>query len=86
VGNHPAACDSWLILGVKDVTSARIFQRSGVETIKLKAFQGQLVKQYLGKNNPDMKKELMNPDRMTRRPKRHALLSAIGLNFKTRKA
>jgi hypothetical protein len=77
-----ADCDSWLILGVKDVTSAEyISKHLGVGTIKTESVSRSVGKVIdLGKNTSRYeKRNLMNPDEVTRMPKSQAILSAFGL-------
>lgn len=77
-----ADCDSWLILGVKDVTSAKyISEHLGVGTIQADSLSKNLGKIIdLGKNTSRFeKRNLLNPDEITRIPKNQAILSAFGL-------
>lgn len=77
-----ADCDSWLILGVKDVTSAKyISEHLGVGTIEAKGSRKQVGNIFdLGQvNKTYQKRNLLNPDEIARMPKNQAILSAYGL-------
>lgn len=78
-----ADCDSWLILGVKDVTSAKyISDHLGVGTIKTSSKSHSVGKiMDLGKETDKYeKRNLLNPDEIARMPKNQAILSAFGLS------
>lgn len=77
-----ADCDSWLVLGVKDVTSAKyISDHLGVGTIQTESLSKHLGKVIdLGKSTSRFeKRNLLNPDEITRMPYNQAILSAFGL-------
>jgi type IV secretion system protein VirD4 len=77
-----ADCDSWLVLGVKDVTSAKyISDHMGVGTIETTSHSKSVGKILdLGKDTKRFeKRNLLNPDEITRMDRNEAILSAFGL-------
>ncbi|HBK69308.1 MAG TPA: conjugal transfer protein TraG [Firmicutes bacterium] len=77
-----ADCDSWLVLGVKDVTSAKyISEHLGVGTIQTEGFKKSRGKVFdLGQSTSRFeKRNLLNPDEIIRMPRKQAILSAFGL-------
>ncbi len=79
-----ADCDSWLTLGVKDVTSARyISEHLGKGTIEVEAQTRRVFAVFdFGSKRKDSKaRYLMNPDELTHMPPQDAILSVSwGLN------
>jgi type IV secretion system protein VirD4 len=84
-----ADCNSWLILGVQDVTSAKyISDHMGISTITTKSHRKSLGKPLkLGDETTQYKeRRLMNPDELIRLATNEAILSAFGLKpFKIEK-
>lgn len=77
-----ADCDSWLVLGVKDVTSAKyVSEHLGVGTIETQSLRKPVGNIFtLGDMSIDNRqRNLLNPDEITRLPKNQAILSAFGL-------
>jgi type IV secretion system protein VirD4 len=77
-----ADCDSWLVLGVKDVTSAEyISKHMGVGTIETTSHSKSVGKILdLGKDTKRFeKRNLLNPDEIVRMDRNEAILSAFGL-------
>lgn len=77
-----ADCDSWLVLGVKDVTSAKyVSEHLGVGTIQTDSHSRYLGKVFdLGKSTSRFeKRNLLNPDEIVRMSYNQAILSAFGL-------
>lgn len=74
-----ADCDSWLILGVKDVTSAKyISEHLGVGTIKTEGRVRPVFSMFNfgSKRIQPQARNLMNPDELTRMSPQQAILSA----------
>ena len=77
-----ADCDSWLVLGVKDVTSAKyISEHLGTGTIETQSLS-KPVSDIFGLGLVQVshqRRALLNPDEIARMPKTQAILSAYGL-------
>jgi len=76
-----ADCDSWLILGVKDVTTSKyISEHLGKGTIETKQKSHKVGEIDLGSERASFQqRNLLNPDEIARMPKNQAILSAFGL-------
>lgn len=77
-----ADCDSWLILGVKDVSTAKyLSDHLGITTIQTTTHRRPVMGFFeLGDKTVQLReRNLINPDELTRMPKKQAILSACGL-------